>query len=238
MRRGGVGLLQVVGRQGGCVECIWSLSRFISMVGVEGGEAGAAAPSGLEGSQEKGAELEVFAAGIANDADEFDGLAIAVVACVQFVFAFANAPGYALEGVFKAVADLFFEEVPLQAAQALNLFDGFVVPAAQGGARDVEAGGDGVEGKAFGAKFDELVFGFVVVHRSGELKVVAGKQEVWNETRPELTRIRATGLGELASPRKNRKFQTPSTREAPGSNALDGNSGNLRFLRRNGAEAE
>jgi hypothetical protein len=171
MRRGLFGLWQVIGGQWSCVECVWSLSRFVSFVRVEGGEAGAAAARGLERRQEKGAELEVLAAGIADDADEFDGLAIAVIACVQFVFALANAPGNTGEGVFKALADLFFEEVPLKSAQALNLFDGFVVPAAEGGAVHVESGGDGVEGKAFGAEFDELVSGFVVVHRSGGLRV-------------------------------------------------------------------
>jgi hypothetical protein len=164
MRRGGLGLLQVVGGLGGCVECIRSLSRFVSFWLVDRGEAGGASTGGLERRQEKGTELEVFAAGIADDADQFDGLAIVRVACIQFVFALANALGNALEGVLEAVADLFFKEVPLQAAQALNLFDGFVVPAAEGATRDVEPTGDGVEGKAFGTEFDELVFGFGVVH--------------------------------------------------------------------------
>jgi hypothetical protein len=134
-------------------------------VRVEGGEAGTAAASGLERRQEKGAKLEVFAAGFADDANGVAGLLIDVELLVEFVIPLANALGNALEGIFEAVADLFFEEVPLQAAQALNLFDGFVVPATQGGAMHVEAGGDGVEGKAFGAKFDELVFGFGGVHR-------------------------------------------------------------------------
>ena len=131
---------------------------------VEGVQAGRAATGGLERSEEKGAELEVLAAGIADDANQFDGLAILGVAGVQFVFAFADALGDTLEGVFEAVADLFFEEMPLEGAQALNLFDGFVMPAAQGGARHVELGGDGVEGEALGAQFDELVFGFDAMH--------------------------------------------------------------------------
>ena len=164
MRHGGLGLLQVIGGQGGCVECIWSLSRFISFLRVERGEAGGAAGSDLEGRQEKGAQLEVFAAGITDDANQFDGLATAGVARIQFIFTLANALSNTLEGIFEAVADLFFKEVPLEAAQALNLFDRFVVPAAQRGARHVEPRGDGVEGKAFSAEFDELVFGFGVVH--------------------------------------------------------------------------
>ena len=151
--------------------CIWSLSRFVSFLRVEGGEAGSASTSGLERRQEEGAQLKVLAAGIADHANQFDGLAAVRVALVQFVFPLAKAVGNALEGVFEAVADLFFKEVPLKAAQALNLFDGFVVPAAEGGAGDVEPGGDGIEGKAFGAEFDELVFGFGVVHRSGGLRV-------------------------------------------------------------------
>ena len=180
------------------------MSRFVSFLWVEGGEARGPAAGGLERGQEKGAELEVFAAGIADDADDFDGVAAVRVAGVQFVFPFANALGDALEGVFEAVADLFFEEVPLEAAQALDLFDGFMMPAAEGGSGDVEAGGDGVEGKAFGAEFDELVFGFVIVHRSGRLKVE--KQEGRDEGHEfhELTRIRATGLAELAPPEAGR----------------------------------
>ncbi len=164
MRRRGIGLLQVVDGQQGCVECISILSRFVSFVRVEGGEAGGAAAGGLERRQEKGAELEVFAAGFADDTDDFRGLAVLGVALVEFVFPFANASGDTLEGVFKAVADLFFEEVPVEAAQALNLFDGFVVPAAEGAAGHVELERNGVEGKAFGAKFDEAVFGFKGVH--------------------------------------------------------------------------
>jgi len=129
-------------------------------VWVEGGEAGAAATGGLERREKKGAELEVLAARIADDANDFDGLAVVWVTLVEFVFPLANALSNALEGVFEAVADLFLEEVPLKGAQALNLFHGFVVPAAEGGAGHVEPGGDGVEGKALGTEFDELVFGF------------------------------------------------------------------------------
>jgi hypothetical protein len=205
MRRGGFGLLQVVGGQGGCVECIRVLSRFVSFLRVEGVEAGGQAAGGLERGQEKGAELEVFAAGIADDADDFDGVAAVRVAGVEFVFPFANALGDALEGVFEAVADLFFEEVPLEAAQALNLFDGFMMPAAEGGSGDVEAGGDGVEGKALGAEFDELVFGFVIVHRSGRLEVEKTRRQGRRDTNfTNGQRIRATGLAELAPPEARR----------------------------------
>jgi hypothetical protein len=207
MRHGGFGLLQVAGGQGGCVECIWILSRFVSFLRVEGVEAGGPDAGGLERGQEKGAELEVFAAGIADDADDFDGVAAVRVAGVEFVFPLANALGNPLEGVFKAVADLFFEEVPLEAAQALNLFDGFMMPAAEGGSGDVEPGGNGVEGKALGAEFDELVFGFVIVHRSGRLEVEnsQGRDErhEFHEFH-EWTRIRATGLAELAPPEVRR----------------------------------
>ena len=108
--------------------------------------------------------MEVLAAGIADDADYFDGLAATWFAAVEFVFPFADALGDTLEGVLEAVADLFFEEVPLKGAQPLDLFDGFVVPAAQGGAWDVELGGDGVEGEALGAEFDELISVFEVMH--------------------------------------------------------------------------
>ena len=204
MRRGRFGLLQVVGGQRGCAWCIQSLSRFVSFLRVEGVEAGGHAAGGLERGQEKGAELEVFAAGIADDADDFDGVAAVRVAGVQFVFPFANALGDALEGVFEAVADLFFEEVPLETAQALNLFDRFMMPAAEGGSGDVEAGGNGVEGKAFGTEFDELVFGFVIVHRSGRLEVE--KQEGRDERHEfhEWTRIRATGLADFDPPEAGR----------------------------------
>ena len=109
--------------------------------------------------------MEVLAAGIADDANQFDRIAAARVARVEFIFKLANALSDTLEGLFKAVADLLFEEVPLEGAQALNLFDGFVMPAAQGGAGHIELGGDGVEGEALSAEFDELVFGFEGVHR-------------------------------------------------------------------------
>ena len=66
IRRGGFGFLQVVGGQRGCVECIWVLSRFVSFLRVEGRQAGGAGAGGLERGQEKGTELEVFAAGIAE----------------------------------------------------------------------------------------------------------------------------------------------------------------------------
>ena len=147
------------------------LSRFVSFLRVEGGEAIGAGTGGLEGRQEEGTELEVLTAGIADDAEHFDRLAMGWVAAIEFVFPFANALGDALKGVFEAVADLFFEEVPLEGAQALDLFDGFVVPAPKGGAGDVELGGDGVEGETLGAEFYELVFGFMVVHSSGGLRV-------------------------------------------------------------------
>jgi hypothetical protein len=120
----------------------------------------------LERREEKGAELEVLASGIADDANQLDRVAAARVARVEFVLALANALGNALEGVFEAMADLIFEQVPLEGAQALDLFEGFVVPTAQGGARDGELSRDGVEGKALGAQFDELVFGFDAVHKS------------------------------------------------------------------------
>ena len=119
----------------------------------------------MEGRQKQGAELEVLAAGIADDADQLDSATVVRVALVEYVFPLADALGNTLEGVFQAVADLFFEEVPLEGAQALDLFDGFVVPAAQGGAGDVQLGGDSVEGEALGAEFDELVFGFEGMHR-------------------------------------------------------------------------
>jgi hypothetical protein len=137
---------------------------FVSFLRVEGVQAGRAATGGLERGEEKGAELKVLAAGIADDANQFDRVAAARVARVEFVFAFADALGDTLEGVFEAVADLFFEEMPVEGAQALNLFDGFVMPAAQGGAGHIESGGDGVEGEALSAQFDELVFGFDAMH--------------------------------------------------------------------------
>jgi hypothetical protein len=118
----------------------------------------------LEWGQQEGAELEVFAPGFADDADDFKGFAVAGLALVEFVFPLANAPGNALEGILEAMADLFFEEVPMEAAEALDLFDGFMVPAAEGGAGHVELERNGVEGKAFGAEFDEMVFGFKRVH--------------------------------------------------------------------------
>ena len=170
MGRGGFGLLQVVGRQGCCVACIWILSRFVPFLRVEGGEAGSVAAGRLERCQQDGAELEVFAAGFADDANGVAGLLIDVELLVEFVIPLANALGDVAQGVFKALTDLIFEEVPLEGAKALDLFEGFVVPAAQGGFGDGELSGDGVEGEARGAKFDELVFGFVVVHRSGGLK--------------------------------------------------------------------
>ena len=166
MGHGDFGLLQVVGEQGGCVERICVLSRFISFLRVEGSKAGGAAASGL--GQEKGAELEVFATGFADDANDVPGFLVDGHLPVEFILPLANALGNALEGVFESVADLFFKKVPLEAAQALNLFDGFVVPAAEGGAGYVEPGRDGVEGQAFGAEFDESVFGFGIVHRSVE----------------------------------------------------------------------
>jgi len=164
MRRGGLGLLQVVGGQWCCVECIWILSRFVSFVRVDGSEAGGASTGGLERRQEKGAQLEVLAAGIADDAHAVARLLVDGQLAVEFVVPLANALGDAGEGLFKALADLFFKEVPLESAQTLNLFDGFVMPAAQGGAMHVKPGGDLIEGKAFGAEFDELVFGFEGVH--------------------------------------------------------------------------
>ena len=71
------------------------------------------------------------------------------------------------------------------------------MPAAEGGSGDVEPGGDGVEGKAFGAEFDELVFGFVIVHRSGRLEVEKQQGRGERHEFHEWTRIRATGLAEL-----------------------------------------
>ena len=143
---------------------------FVPFLRVEGGEAGSVAAGRLERCQQDGAELEVFAAGFADDANGVAGLLIDVELLVEFVIPLANALGDVAQGVFKAFADLIFKEVPLEGAQALDLFEGFVVPAAQGGFGDGELGGDGVEGESRGAKFDELVFGFVVVHRSGGLK--------------------------------------------------------------------
>lgn len=142
------------------------MSRFVSFPRVERSEACAAVTGGCEGREEKGTELEVLAAGVADEANEFEGVTVAGIAVVEDVFPPANALGDALEGVFKAMADLFFEEVPLDGTEALNLLDGFVVPAAEGGAGHVELGGDGVEGKALGAEFDELVFGFGAIHGS------------------------------------------------------------------------
>jgi len=52
---------------------------------------------------------------------------------VEFGVPLANALGDMAEGVFEALADLIFEEVPLEGAEALDLFEGFVVPAAEGG---------------------------------------------------------------------------------------------------------
>jgi hypothetical protein len=119
----------------------------------------------LERGEEEGAELEILAAGVADDADQFHGVTKVRVAVVQYVLPLADALGNALEGVLEAVANLFFEEVPLEGAQALDLLNGFMVPAAQGGAGDIELGGDGVEGEALGAEFDELVSGFEGMHR-------------------------------------------------------------------------
>ena len=132
--------MQVVGRQGCCGECIWILSRFVSFLRIEGGRAGSTTTSGLKRRQEKGAELEVLAAGIADHANDFGCLAMLRVARVHFVFPFANALGNTLEGIFKAVSDLLFQEVPLEGAEALDLFEGIVVPAAQGGFGDRELG--------------------------------------------------------------------------------------------------
>ena len=140
------------------------MSRFISFGLVDRGEAGGASTGGLERRQEKGAQLEVFAAGFADDANGVAGLLVDGQLPVEFVVPLANALGDAGEGLFKALADLIFEKVPLESAEALDLFEGFVVPAAQGGAVHIEPGRDGVEGKAFGAEFDELVFGFEGVH--------------------------------------------------------------------------
>jgi hypothetical protein len=129
------------------------LSRFVPFPRVERGEAESAATSGLEWRQEQGAELEVLAPGITDDANQFDGLAVAWVAAIQFVFPLANALGNPLQGLFEAMAHLFFEEMPLEGAQALDLFDGFVMPAAEGGPGHVELGGDGVKREALGAEW-------------------------------------------------------------------------------------
>lgn len=124
----------------------------------------------MERCQQDGAELEVFAAGFADDANGVAGLLIDVELLVEFVIPLANALGDVAQGVFKALTDLIFKEVPLEGAQALDLFEGFVVPAAQGGFGDGELGRDGVEGEALSAEFYKLVSGFVVVHRSRRVK--------------------------------------------------------------------
>jgi hypothetical protein len=151
----------------------------------------------LEWRQEDGAELEVFATGFANDANDVTELLIDGQLTVEFVIPLLNALGDVAQGVFEALADFLFEEVPLESTQALDLFQGFMVPAAQSGFGDRELSRDGVEGEASGAKFDELVFGFVIVHRSGRLEVENSQGRDERHEFHEWTGIRATGLAEL-----------------------------------------
>jgi len=170
------------------------LSRFVPFFRVGGGEAGSVAAGRLKGRQQEGAQLEVFTAGFADHANGVAGLLIDAQLPVEFVIPLANALGDAAQDVLEALADLILEEVPLESAEALDLFEGFVMPTAQGGFGDGELGGDGVEGEAIGAEFDELVFGFIIVHRSGGLRV--NRREERHEFH-ELTRIGLMELGRL-----------------------------------------
>ncbi len=140
------------------------MNRYIGRIGWGFGQ-GEEARRFLERRHEDGAAAVVFAAAIADDRDHSWDAVVARIKGVEFVFPFADALCQGFEVVFEAAGELFFEFFPLEGAQAVDLGAVFAVPDTEGGAGDVELFGNVAEGGAAGAEFDELVFGFVVMHR-------------------------------------------------------------------------
>ena len=119
---------------------------------------------GVFGAEEHGAQAEVFAAGLAQEAHEVAVVHEVEVARFQFVFGAVDPFGHAAQAVFEGEADFVFGVFPVDAAQAGD-FQGVVLfPEAQGGLGDAQRGGDGRDALAGGAEFDEFLAGFGGVH--------------------------------------------------------------------------
>ena len=125
----------------------------------------------FERGHENGAASEVFAAGFAQDGQDFTHFEVVRVHAVDASLPFADTFGHGAQVLLKGAAKLFLDAFPFDGAQAGDLIGEGFVPVAQGGFGDIELGGDDAEADAAGAELDEEVAGFVGVGFHGKLRV-------------------------------------------------------------------
>jgi hypothetical protein len=120
------------------------------------------------GVEEHGAEAEVFAAGLAQEAHEVAVVHEVEVALFEFVFGAFDPCGHAAQAVLDGDADFVFSVFPVAAAQ-MGDFEGVIFfPEAQGGLGDAQQGRDLWDAVGVGAEFDEFLADFGGVHRLPE----------------------------------------------------------------------
>jgi hypothetical protein len=128
----------------------------------------------VERGQENGAQFEIIAPGVLDNAQPIIDVKGLNGELVEGILEAADAFGEGLEVVFEGAAELGLEEFPFQGAQAVDLRAELAIPDAEGGRRNLEEFGDFTQGGAAGAKLEEFVFEFGGVHNQcAELRSVA-----------------------------------------------------------------
>ena len=136
-----------------------------------------AARSHVQGFEEGVAAAEVFASGLGEDAQDLGGFHGVEGAAAEFEFAGVDALGQADEVGLDIEAGRVLAVFPFDGAFVVELLGMAFVPVAQGGDGDFELLGNGEEGVAQGAEFEEALDGVGgVFHRLTVLKI---EELVW-----------------------------------------------------------